>query len=133
MNLNIFLLFQELPAIREAEETWYHPGPARLKDVRTYVLEYSVPQARQRLMREHRDSVDPAVLTAHRQEIAARLRSVSPAVLTAHRHEIAASLGSVGPAVLTAHWQEITARLRSAHAVSLSPCPVLHSISRMIN
>uniref|UniRef100_A0A6A7FNZ6 U4/U6 small nuclear ribonucleoprotein Prp4-like n=1 Tax=Hirondellea gigas TaxID=1518452 RepID=A0A6A7FNZ6_9CRUS len=59
---------------REAEETWYHTGPERLRHVRQFVLKYSVPRARERLVKERLSTADPAVMTALRQETGARLR-----------------------------------------------------------
>jgi len=35
-----------------AEQTWYHPGPPALKECREYLVQYSIPRARDRLERE---------------------------------------------------------------------------------
>lgn len=65
---------QEPSSPRRSEQTWYHTGPERLRAVRAAVLRYSVPRARDRLQREREANADPALLTAHRQEMGARLR-----------------------------------------------------------
>ncbi|XP_018016537.1 U4/U6 small nuclear ribonucleoprotein Prp4 [Hyalella azteca] len=65
---------QELPSVRRKEETWYHEGPKRLKEVRQNLLQYSIPRARDRLEKERALNADPTLITAQKQETSARLR-----------------------------------------------------------
>ncbi|MCL4145045.1 UNVERIFIED_CONTAM: hypothetical protein GTU68_038566 [Idotea baltica] len=62
----------------QREETWYHRGPASLKEARMFVVNYSIPRARGRLKKEmYEKNISDATRKSHKQELQTKLRAFS--------------------------------------------------------
>uniref|UniRef100_A0A0A9YDH1 U4/U6 small nuclear ribonucleoprotein Prp4 n=1 Tax=Lygus hesperus TaxID=30085 RepID=A0A0A9YDH1_LYGHE len=60
------------------QETWYHEGPEALRDVRMWIAQYSLPQAKARLEKAREALKQPeATITAKNQELQKKLTSLS--------------------------------------------------------
>ncbi|KAK7487244.1 hypothetical protein BaRGS_00021472 [Batillaria attramentaria] len=69
---------QETKKTDEENITWYHEGPASLKEARYCIAEFSIPRAKERVQKQKLEKMLPATQkTAKLQELQKRIRSIT--------------------------------------------------------